>query len=60
DSLICHVYSQVQPDAQFAPPAEYFLDCAILAPRNADVSTTNVDVLSRFPGEEYIFFSQDK
>jgi hypothetical protein len=32
----------------------------ILAPRNADVSEINVDVLSKMAGEEQAYFSTDK
>jgi hypothetical protein len=42
------------------PPPDYFLNRMILAPRNADVSEINGDVLSKMAGEEQAYFSADK
>lgn len=60
EDLIEHVYSDVELGSHCAPPPEYFLDRAILAPRNADVSMTNADMLRRLYGEERVFYSCDK
>lgn len=42
-----------------APPPKYFLERAILAPRNADVNILNATLLNRLPGEELHSFSAD-
>jgi len=41
------------------PPPAYFLQRAILAPRNADVRQTNLDILGKMPGQEIEFWSAD-
>lgn len=41
------------------PPAEYFLDCIILAPRNNDVRDLNQQILELMAGEEEVFPSVD-
>ncbi|KAL1697680.1 hypothetical protein EV121DRAFT_219167, partial [Schizophyllum commune] len=58
DDLLEYVYSDVRPDMA-VPSPEYFLDRAILAPRNTDVFATNEKVLARLPGEETVLYSED-
>jgi hypothetical protein len=40
-------------------PVEYFLDHAILAPRNVDVQETNEKILQKMPSHEIIYHSAD-
>jgi hypothetical protein len=42
------------------PPPEYFLNRMILAPRNADLSEINKDVLGCMAGKQRTYFSADK
>jgi hypothetical protein len=42
----------------FLPP-EYFLDHAILAPRNVDVTETNQKILAKLPGEQIVSHSAE-
>lgn len=58
DALLDYIYADVRPDMAIPAP-EYFLDRAILAPRNTDVFATNEEVLKRLPGEEMVFYSED-
>lgn len=57
-SLIDSIYTAVSPTAPIPGP-NYFLDRAILAPRNDEVDALNDDVLARFPGQEVTFVSAD-
>lgn len=41
------------------PPPDYFLDCMILAPRNADVDTTNAEILAKMSGVAQHYVSAD-
>ncbi|KAJ6626181.1 hypothetical protein B0H10DRAFT_1781823, partial [Mycena sp. CBHHK59/15] len=41
------------------PPADYFLNRMVLAPRNSDVSEINEDVLVKMAGEQRIYYSAD-
>ena len=40
-------------------PDQYFSECIILAPHNADVHSINEHILGRYPGEEKIYYSAD-
>jgi hypothetical protein len=42
------------------PPADYFLNRMILAPRNADVSELNTTVLSKLTGDARTYYSAEK
>lgn len=57
-SLIDFIYPGI--GTQPPPPPEYFLDRAILAPRNADVADINHTVLDRMTGDVRTYFSADK
>jgi len=46
-------------NASSPPPPQYFLDRAILAPKNKDVHKTNQIILDHMPGNEITFFSAD-
>ena len=46
-------------NASSPPPPQYFLDHAILAPKNKDVHKTNQIILDHMPGNEITFFSAD-
>jgi PIF1-like helicase/Helicase len=54
DSLIDAIYSGIANHND-----QYFLDRAILAPRNDDVFELNEMILARLPGEEKVYFSAD-
>jgi hypothetical protein len=57
DDLVDFVYAGIhQPQP---PPPDYFLDRMILAPRNADVSESNMEILGRMAGVEQVFYSAD-
>jgi hypothetical protein len=56
DKLITSIYPYIE-DA--VPPAQYFLDRMILAPRNVDVDDLNAAVLDRMPGQKMILYSAD-
>lgn len=56
--LIDFIYPNVH--CRPTPPPDYFSQRMILAPRNADVSNINMEVLRRMAGDEYTFHSADK
>ncbi|KAJ6457792.1 hypothetical protein C8R47DRAFT_995558, partial [Mycena vitilis] len=56
--LVDFVYPGISSDPP--PPAEYFLNRMILAPRNVDVSESNETVLGKMAGEERVYYSADK
>jgi hypothetical protein len=59
EELINKIYEGIE-NLTFIPPAvDYFLDRAILAPRNMDVQQTNEKILQKMPGREIIFLSAD-
>ena len=58
DELIQHIYSDID-DSDEIPPPTYFLDHAILAPRNIDVQGTNTKILTKMPGKAIVYHSTD-
>ena len=60
DELIHHIYGDIDHLPISPYPIDYFLDNAILAPRNVDVQATNDKILKRMPGHEIIFHSADR
>jgi ATP-dependent exoDNAse (exonuclease V) alpha subunit len=59
DDLINKIYGDIDNIALTPPPVKYFLDHAILAPRNVDVQETNEKILQKMPGHEIIYHSAD-
>jgi hypothetical protein len=57
-NLMDFVYPGISNDPP--PPPEYFLNRMILAPRNADLSEINKDVLGCMAGKQRTYFSADK
>ena len=60
DELIHRIYGDIDHLPISPYPIDYFLDHAILAPRNVDVQDTNDKILERMPGHEIIFHSADR
>ena len=58
DELIQRIYGDIG-DSDEIPPPTYFLDHAILAPRNVDVQGTNAKILTKMPGEPIVYHSAD-
>jgi len=58
DELIQHIYGDIN-DLDQIPPPTYFLDHAILAPRNVDVQGTNAKILDKMPGNAIVYHSAD-
>ena len=58
DHLILRTYGDIREVPKALLP-KYFLDRAILAPRNTDVQQTNAKILESMPGEELIYDSAD-
>ena len=58
NQLIHDIYGDIST-ATDPPPPQYFLDHAILAPRNADVQDTNKKILSQMPGDLITYHSAD-
>jgi ATP-dependent DNA helicase PIF1 len=58
ETLIHDIYHDIS-ESNDPPPPEYFLNHAILAPRNTDVQDTNEKILSRMPGEVITYHSAD-
>ena len=59
DELINKVYGDISTISLTPPPVDYFLDHAILAPRNIDVQETNEKILKIMPGPEIVCHSAD-
>ena len=61
DELINRVYTDIENIEINPPPLNYFLDHAILAPRNVDVRDTNEKILRKMSqaGEEIVRHSAD-
>ena len=59
DDLINKIYDGIEHIEITPPPLDYFLDRAILAPRNIDVETTNEKLLKKMSGQEIICHSAD-
>lgn len=59
DELINDIYRDIRLIPLTPPPLDYFLDHAILAPRNVDVQETNEKILKKMQGQEIIFHSTD-
>lgn len=59
DELINKIYEDIDHIPLTPPPVDYFLDHAILAPRNVDVQQTNEKVLQKMRGREIICHSAD-
>lgn len=57
--LINRIYDGLENLSLTPPPIDYFLDHAILAPRNVDVRDTNEKILQKMPGREIIYYSAD-
>ena len=56
--LISIVYGDISR-THTPPPPDYFLEHAILAPKNTDVQETNQRILDRLPGPEIVLHSAD-
>lgn len=59
NDLIDKIYGDIDSITLTPPPVDYFLDHAILAPRNIDVQDTNEKILKKMPGREIIYNSAD-
>ena len=59
EELINKIYEGIDHLQLNPPPLHYFLDHAILAPRNADVESTNEKLLNKMRGHEIICHSAD-
>ena len=59
DELINQIYEDIDQITLTPPPVDYFLDHAILAPRNVDVQETNEKILQKMQGREIIYHSTD-
>jgi hypothetical protein len=59
DDLINKIYGDIGNITLTPPPIDYFLDHAILAPRNIDVQETNEKILIKMQGDEIIYHSAD-
>ena len=59
DDLINKIYGDIEHITLTPPPVDYFLDHAILAPRNVDVQDTNQKVLQKMLGDEITYHSAD-
>lgn len=59
DDLINKIFGDIDHIPLTPPPVDYFLDHAILAPRNVDVQDTNEKILRRMQGSEIIYHSAD-
>jgi PIF1-like helicase len=59
NELINKIYEGIENIQLTPPPLDYFLDHAILAPRNIDVRDTNDKILEKMCGSEMIFDSAD-
>jgi ATP-dependent DNA helicase PIF1 len=59
EELINKIYEGIENLTLTPPPADYFLDHAILAPRNVDVRDTNQKILQKLPGQEIVYHSAD-
>ena len=59
DDLINKIYDGIDNIQINPPPLDYFLDRAILAPRNVDVQTMNEKLLQKMSGQEIICHSAD-
>ena len=58
DELIQHIYGDID-DSNEIPPPTYFLDHAILAPRNIDIQGTNTKILTKMPSNAIVYHSAD-
>ncbi|KAF8142056.1 hypothetical protein EV363DRAFT_1069077, partial [Boletus edulis] len=58
ESLIDNIYAGVE--AQNIPPPEFFKNRTILAARNTDVESINLEVLRKMHGDEQTYFSADE
>ena len=58
EKLISIIYGDISR-THTPPPSDYFLEHAILAPKNADVQETNQRILNRLPGPEIMLHSAD-
>lgn len=59
-STIEELIAAIYPSIEAPQEDDYFVQRAILACRNDDVDSVNHDILSKFPGEEQIFYATDK
>lgn len=59
DELINKIYGDIDSIALTPPPVDYFLDHAIIAPRNIDVQDTNDKILKKMQGPDIIYHSAD-
>lgn len=59
DDLINKIYGDINQITLTPPPVDYFLDRAILAPRNIDVQETNEKILHKMEGPEITYHSAD-
>ena len=59
DDLINKIYGDIGEISHTPPPIDYFLERAILAPRNVDVQDTNDKILQKMPGHEIVYHSAD-
>ena len=59
DDLINIIYKDIKNITLTPPPINYFLDHAILAPRNIDVRDTNDKILQKMASPKIIYHSAD-
>jgi ATP-dependent exoDNAse (exonuclease V) alpha subunit len=59
DELINKIYEGIENIEFTPPPLDYFLDHAILAPRNVDVRDTNEKILQKMNGDKILYHSAD-
>ena len=59
DDLINNIYGDIENITLTPPPIDYFLDHAILAPRNVDVTDTNDKIVQKMTGREIVYHSAD-
>lgn len=59
EELINEIYGDIHEISLTPPPIDYFLDHAILAPRNIDVQETNEKILEKMHGQEIVYHSAD-
>ena len=58
---VSHLISEIYPNIQRGTQGEdlYFLQCAILCPRNSEVNEINTKLYSQFPGQGHVHHSAD-
>ena len=59
NELINQIFGDIDTIPLTPAPIDYFLDHAILAPRNVDVQETNQKILEKMQGHEIVYHSAD-